>query len=237
MEKLKGLDLEGKLVLDAGTGACNMTLFLEEWGARVVSIDYRRERQLDCKKKTKYAQFVTSDLRYLDFIEDQAFDHVICNFLISALSEKKDLLISMVFRQFHRILKKDGMLVIIDYYPFEEDSCPSHCHDLQVELWRLENAVSELLGEGHLEEYPPESLEMELQALGFCETEISILLKKVPWPNDLLREHEEMIKEDIQKVEDSYLRRSLQRKLKDVMQKTKGKRVESGAIYELRAKK
>lgn len=237
MEKLKGLDLEGKLVLDAGTGACNMTLFLEEWGARVVSIDYKMEWQLDCKEKTKHAQFINSDLRYLDFIEDDSFDYVICNFLISALSEKKDLLITTVLRQFYRVLKEGGMMVIIDYYPFEGDSCPSPCHDAQVELWKLENAVSELLGRGHLEEYPPGSLEMELRSLGFSETEVSILLKRVPWPDDLLREHEEMIMKDINKVKDDYLRDPLQKKLKDIMEKTKGEKVESGAIYELRAKK
>jgi len=237
MDKLKGLDLEGKKVLDAGTGACNMTKYLEDWGADVVSIDYRHDWQRDCRNSTKKTQFITADLSGLDFLTDNSFDYVVCNFVVSALSETKNMILSSVFREMFRVLKDGGMLVIIDYYPFEEELCPGPCHEAHLELWRLENAVSELLGRGHLEEYSPEILEDELLSIGFKDTDYSVLLEKVPWPDDLIREHEEGIQEDVKKLDEEYLKESLLKKLKSIIERTKGKKIESWSIYELRAEK
>ena len=115
MEKLKGLDLENKLVLDAGTGACGMTKYLREWGADVVSIDYNPEWQKNCREEVDKAQFITADLNDIPFLKENTFDFVVCNFLISALSESKDLLLTTPLREFYRVLKNEGMLIIIDY--------------------------------------------------------------------------------------------------------------------------
>lgn len=237
MEKLKGLDLEGKKVLDAGTGACNMTKYLEDWGAEVVSIDHDHDWQSECRESTKKTQFVTGDLSDLNFLDDEAFDYVVCNFVVSALSETKDLILSAVFREMFRVLKEEGMLVIIDYYPFEERLCPGPCQEAHVELWRMENAVAELLGRGHLEEYSPEILGNELLSIGFKDTDHSVLLEKVPWPDDLINEHAEGIREDVNKLAEDYLKDAFLKKLDNVIERTEGKKIKSGSIYELRAKK
>lgn len=235
MDKLKGLDLEGKKVLDAGTGGCNMTKYLEDWGAEVVSIDFRSDWQSDCREQTEKVQFVTGDLSNMDFIEDDSFDYVVSNFLISAVSETKDTLVSTVLREFYRVLKDKGMLVIIDYKPFHEDIYKGELHDAQTELWRMENAVAELLGEGHLEEYSAEVLSEELLSIGFRETDINILLDKVPWPIDLLKEHEDLIRDDLERLEDEGLREAFSKKLDDLMERAEKEEVRSGSIYELRA--
>ncbi|MFW6196858.1 MAG: class I SAM-dependent methyltransferase [Thermoplasmatota archaeon] len=237
MEKLKGLDLEDKKVLDAGTGACGMTKYLENWGAEVVSVDINKDWQKDCRDKTKSSQFLTADLSDLSCIEDESFDYVVCNFLVSALSQNKSIVISSVLREFKRVLKRDGMLVIIDYYPFDEDRCPVPCHNVQVELWRLENAISELMGKGHLVEFSPNVLSEELLNLGFKDTDNSTLLKEVPWPLDLLKEHEETILEDIESLEEDYLKNAFKEKLRELMDKSEEQEIKSGAIYELRAEK
>ena len=235
MEKLKGLDLEGKLVLDAGTGAGNMTKYLENWGADVVSVDFNSKWQLDCKNSVDKTQFITGDLSDMNFLKDNCFDYVVCNFVISALSETKNLLLTSVFREFHRVLKDNGLLVIIDYHPFRQDDTPSSLHDVQTQLWRMENAISELLGEGHLEEYHPEVISEELKSLGFIETDISILMEDVPWPLDLLKEHESMILENIKKLDDPNLKEAFKKRLKRMMDRAKSEEVKSGSIYELRA--
>ncbi|MFP3872316.1 MAG: class I SAM-dependent methyltransferase [Candidatus Natronoplasma sp.] len=237
MEKLRGLDLEGKLVLDAGTGACGMTKLLEKRDAKVISIDLEREYLRDCRSQTESAQFLEADLSDLGFIKNGTFDHVICNFLISALSENRDLLISSVLREFYRVLKYKGSLVIIDYYPFEEGKNPGDLDELQVQLWRSENALFELLGEGHLEEISPMVLDRELEAIGFQSSEIKTLTEEVPWPTDLLKEHEQMIRKNIEKLDEVHMKDSFTRRLKDLMESAEGKKVYSGAIYELRAKK
>ncbi len=235
MEKLKGLDLENKKVLDAGTGACNMTEYLEDMGAEVVSIDYRRDRQSECRERIDRGQFITGDLSSLDFIEDASFDYVVCDFVLSVIQEKKDRLISPVLREFHRILRDKGMLIIVDYKPFHEEHHDGELHDVQTELWRMENAMAELLGEGHLEEYSPEVISKELSAIGFQETDISILLENVPWPVDLLKEHQSLIEEDVERIDDDSLREAFQDRLDQIMERAKDEEVKSGSIYELKA--
>ncbi|MGM0406233.1 MAG: class I SAM-dependent methyltransferase [Thermoplasmatota archaeon] len=235
MEKLKGLDLEGKLVLDAGTGAGNMTRYLENWGAEVISIDLNSERQMESRDSVKRTQFITGDLSDLSFLKDDSFDYVVCNFVISALSETKNLLMTSALREFYRVLKKGGMFVIIDYYPFRDEDTPSSLHDVQTEIWHLENAVSELLGKGHLEEYPPDVISHELKSIGFQNTDVSILLDQVPWPVDLLKEHESVILEDIEKLDDPDIKEAFKKKLRRLMERAKSEEVKSGSIYELRA--
>ncbi|MFW5952760.1 MAG: class I SAM-dependent methyltransferase [Candidatus Natronoplasma sp.] len=237
MDKLKALDLEGEKVLDAGTGACGMTKYLEKKNADVVSIDLNREYLKDCRCQTDSAQFLRADLSDLSTLKPKTFDYVICNFLVSALSQNKELILTSVFREFKRVLKDDGLLVIIDYYPFDEERCLASLDHSHVELWRLENAVYELLGEGHLEEYSPEVLESELSALKFENIEIISLLEPVLWPPDLLKEHEMLIKKNIEKLDSDLMKESLKEKLDEIMDSTEERRVESGGIYELRAKK
>ncbi|MEF8874444.1 MAG: class I SAM-dependent methyltransferase [Candidatus Thermoplasmatota archaeon] len=237
MDKLKGLGLEGEKVLDAGTGACGMTKYLEKEGADVISIDINREYLHDCRGQTESTQFIRADLSDLNALKPEIFDYIVCNFLVSALSWNRDLILTSVFREFERLLKDHGILVIVDYYPFDEERSPAPLDKSHVELWRLENAVYELLGEGHLVEYPPDVLKDELSALDFENIEIISLLEGVPWPPDLLKEHEDLIKENIEKLESDRIRESLKKKLEEIMNSTEDRKVESGGIYELRAKK
>ncbi len=237
MDKLKGIDLKGKKVLDAGTGACGMTKFLEKKNADVISIDFNKEYLKECRDQTESTQFLRADLSDLRALKSEIFDCVICNFLVSAFSQNKDLILTSVFREFERLLKKGSMLVIIDYYPFDEERSPSPLDKAHVELWRLENAISELLGDGHLEEYSPDVLQDELSYLGFENTEVILLLESVPWPPDLLKEHKDLIKENIEKLGSERLKQSFEKELEKIFNSTHGRRIESGAIYELRAKK
>ena len=236
MNKLKGLDIEDKKVLDVGTGACGMTKLLEKKNADVVSIDLNTKYLKDCRDQAETAQFLRANLSDLSALKPKTFDYVVCNFLVSALSQSKDLILTSVFREFKRILKDDGILAIIDYYPFDEERSPSPLDPSHVGLWRLENAVNELLGKGHLEEYSPEVLGDELSALGFGHIEIITLLDPVPWPPDLLKEHEDLLKENIERLESDQIKESFQVKLDTIMDSTEDRRIESGAIYELRAK-
>ncbi len=236
MDKLKGLDLEGKRVLDAGTGGCNMTTYLEKWGAEVISVDLRDDWQEQCREKTVKTQFVTADLIDMPFLKDDVFDYIVCNFVISALTQKKGTLISPALREFYRVLKKGGMLIVIDYYPFEEGSCPSPIDELHMALWRLENAVAELRGEGHLLEFSPNSLKKELEAIGFTKVDISTLVDRVVWPQELLEEHKENLLEDIEGFDDELMKKAFKRRLHKIMGKTSKRELRSGSIYELRAK-
>ncbi len=237
MKKLEEVELQNKLVLDAGTGACGMTKFLEKRGADIISIDINREYMEECRSKLNKGDFIQADLSDLRFIEPASFDHVMCKGTISALSENKTLFVTSVFREFYRVLKDQGTLTVIDYYPFKEETSPSPLDDIQVGIWRLEKAVYELFGESHLEEYPPEMIKKELRSIGFGEVEESIRRDELPWSDELLGEHEELIQEKIEEVEEDHLRDALIKKLRELMGRSKEKKVVSGAMFELRAKK
>ncbi|MBS3789906.1 MAG: class I SAM-dependent methyltransferase [Candidatus Thermoplasmatota archaeon] len=237
MARFKEVDLEEKKVLDAGTGACGMTKILEDKGAEVVSVDIERERMIDCRSQTESTDFLQADLSNMRFIESESFDHVFCKGTVSALSINKTLFVTSVLRELHRILKNGGQLTIIDYYPFEEESSPVPLDEHQVELWRLEKAVFELLGEGHLEEYSPELLKDELRSIGFGDVTHSIFRDELPWSDELLKEHEEVILENIELIEEEYLGAALKKKLRDIISSTEKKKVVSGAQYELNAKR
>ncbi len=237
MEKLKNVELKDKLVLDAGTGACGMTKFLEKRGAEVVSIDIDEDILKGCRSQTEEVQFFRADLSDLKFLRSNTFDHVICNFLMSALSQNKDLIISTVIREFYRVLKDSGTLAIIDYYPFKDTKNPAELDEVQVELWRLENASFELIGEGHLEEISPEKLNKELKELGFHDIETLDLTKEVHWPTDLLRSHEQTVKENINRLEDQRMKEAFENRLEYIMKSAEESKVFSGGIYEIRAYK
>ncbi len=236
MQKLEDLELEDELVLDAGTGACGMTKILGEKEGKIVSVDMEREYLKDCRDQTYSADFIQADLSEMGFIESESFDHVFCKATISALSVNKSLFVTSVLREFYRILKDKGQLTIIDYYPFEEKTSPVPLDELQVEIWRLEKAVFELLGESHLEEYSPEALEDELLSIGFKEADHSIFRKDLPW-SGLMEEHEKLILKDMEKIEDRYLREALEKKLQNIMDSSENKEIISGALFELTAKK
>lgn len=237
MEKLDELELRDKLILDAGTGACGMTEYLKKRGAEIVSIDLDKEFMKECRNHLESGNFVRGNLSDLQFIEPRTFDHVMCKATVSALSENKTLFVSSVFREFYRVLKDQGELTIIDYYPFQKDIFSSPLDEIQVGIWRLEKAVYELLGESHLEEYPPDMIEDELKSIGFVEVEESVWRDELPWSDELLGEHEKLIKEKIEEIEESYLQDALNKKLRDLMDSAKEKKIESGAMFELRAKK
>ena len=107
--------VDGMDVLDAGCAAGHHSAWLADHGARITAIDLsprmveRTQRLLGSRGEAR-----VHDLREpLTFLGDDAIDVVVCSLTIHYLD---DLLAPL--REFHRVLRPDGSLVLSTHHPF-----------------------------------------------------------------------------------------------------------------------
>ncbi|MFQ5871687.1 MAG: class I SAM-dependent methyltransferase [Candidatus Geothermarchaeales archaeon] len=237
---LKGIDLVRKVVLDAGTGAGNATKYLAGQGCRVISVDLNQEYIDDAKtrlieEELRRVEFHRSNLSEMRFLGDESVDVVVANQTLSTVESVTRFNTIPVLREFHRVLRRGGSLVVVDYHPFRYDeTATSRIH---VELWRLHAAVAELLGEGHYLEYPVSWLRDRLSEIGFTDIEHSVLMEELSWSVELLEEHRSELQPKIQAIPGGYLRQAMQRKLEELLDEARGVEVRSGSMYLLKALK
>ncbi len=107
--------LEFHDVLDAATGTGRYAVYLAEQGKRVAAIDCNENMLAQARKKANRRQlsieFRLEDVSDLSF-EDASFDLVTCTL---ALAHVKDL--DKPCREFVRVLRPGGHLIISDLYP------------------------------------------------------------------------------------------------------------------------
>lgn len=114
IEKVFG-DVKGKKIADLGCGSGYYSRILAKKGAYVTGID-KNENQLGTamKKKLTNIQYVKGDLANTK-LKPNFFDKALLNLvLIEAPSPKA---VSKIIKDAHRILKKNGTLVIGDLHP------------------------------------------------------------------------------------------------------------------------
>lgn len=120
-------DRKGLRILDVGTGPGFLACILAEDGHQVTGIDASLG-MLNCAEKNAARLGVTPkllqmDVNHLDF-EDNSFDAVVCRNVTWTLEYPEN-----VYKALHRILKKNGMLLIYD--------ANWHRHFFDPELYRL----------------------------------------------------------------------------------------------------
>lgn len=94
---LRGINLRGLLVMDAGTGAANTTLWLakklkEAGGGRLISIDIDSETFPDAKRKlgelADMVEFIEADLTCMPQIKSESVDMIVCHATICAVNNR-----------------------------------------------------------------------------------------------------------------------------------------------------
>ena len=153
---LKDLDLSNKIILDAGVGAGESTYFWakevhEQGGAsRIICIDKNLPEAWKGKIKTKlggYYKYVEpreADIFDLRFLEDESIDIINCDNTIAFLN-RKPLKLLLALKEFERILKANGDLIIISEIPLEDFDNPEN--EGQWRRWSLAKAICNLKGE------------------------------------------------------------------------------------------
>ncbi|MDD2283391.1 MAG: class I SAM-dependent methyltransferase [Eubacteriales bacterium] len=171
-----GLDLDGKTILDAATGAGEATLVWAEYihkhnmDARIISVDIDQPQEWIDKIRgelgelQKYVELIQANIFQLDFLGDASIDVVNCDSTIVFLNPHPLKLLT-AFKEFHRVLKPGGKLVIVSEFPPENTPQTQG----QWQRWNLAKAIWALNAETWSAEPRPEEVESALNLLGFAD--------------------------------------------------------------------
>ncbi len=99
------VSLSGKTILDAGCGDGQYIDEFKNYSDSIYGVDIEEERVAKARKMTSIEVFLC-DLSQLPF-EDDLFDLIFCNEVLEYTDDEIE-----VLREFHRVLKDDGLLVI-----------------------------------------------------------------------------------------------------------------------------
>ena len=110
-------DVNGKRVFDAGCGPGRYAEWLVEHGAIVTAVDASPKMvKLAQKRLRGRAEIECADLsRPLAFLQDESFDIVLCPLVLDYLRDWV-----AVLREFHRVLREGGLLVLSVGHPCAE---------------------------------------------------------------------------------------------------------------------
>jgi ubiquinone/menaquinone biosynthesis C-methylase UbiE len=220
----KGIDLNGKVVLDAGTGFGITTLEIarrmsvQRQRGRIVSVDidpncFELARKLLAKHKLEYVvNFVRADLSNMPQIETESIDIIISTRTISDINRYPCRLIRAVL-EFYRVLKSGGHIVLSDECP--RFSPLSNDEEVAVSRWRIAKAISHLIGRPHSHEVEPEDLEFMLKLVGFQKYEWTIF-KGEKISERRIKHFVDRAKEMVLEVENTKLKNALFDAIEDV---------------------
>jgi ubiquinone/menaquinone biosynthesis C-methylase UbiE len=104
---------KGDLILDAGSGTGNLCLRLKEQGAKPIGFDFSEKAIEIHRRKDKDANVILGNLTNMLPFLDNVFDKVVSNNVLYTINRNIRL---NVMREFQRILKLNGKLVIANVH-------------------------------------------------------------------------------------------------------------------------
>ncbi len=221
---LRGINLRGLVIMDAGTGAANTTYWLatklkEVGDGKIISIDNDPETFPNAKRKlgvlAKFVEFVEADLTDMPQIKSDSVDLIVCHATICAVNDRP-LKAVRALAEFYRTLRKNGWLVIDDEYPLSKVSKPQE--EAQVKRWQTYKAIAELVDGEHYTEIYPEELEFVARLIGFKDIELQ-RFEGEPLSKEVMEEWREIMPDLISKIDDEDLRAAFQKAVEKIWQK------------------
>jgi SAM-dependent methyltransferase len=123
-------EVRGRRVLDAGCGPGVYAEWLSEHGAKVVALDVSPKMVRLARRRLAGR----AEVYHADFRRQLGFDEGSFDIVLSALAMEYVEVWGAVFREFHRILRSQGYLVMSCGHPFADMLLHPDCDYFQVEL-------------------------------------------------------------------------------------------------------
>jgi len=173
---LEDLDLRNKSILDAAVGTGESTYFwakrIHEQGgtSKIISIDNDLPQVWKDKIKTRlgeysrYVELKEADIFNLSFLKDKSIDIVNCDDTIVFLNPKP-LKLLLALKEFGRVLKPGGYLIITSEIPIESFDNPDN--EGQWRRWNLAKGIYSLKGKIWSSEPLPNEVKFALELISF----------------------------------------------------------------------
>ncbi|MFQ5818645.1 MAG: class I SAM-dependent methyltransferase [Candidatus Heimdallarchaeota archaeon] len=222
---LKGINLQDLVVMDAGTGAANTTLWLAQklndaGSSEIISIDHNPDTFPDAKRKlNKFAKlvgFVATDLTCIP-IKSGSIDLIVSHATMCAINDRP-LKAVKALSEFFRVIKKGGWLLINDEYPLPKASTSKE--EVQVKRWQIYKALAELVEGDHYTEIFPEELEFAAKFAGFQDVEWK-RFEGGPLSEEVMNEWSEAISKMIHKIDDKDLQAAFRKVVERISEEFK----------------
>jgi ubiquinone/menaquinone biosynthesis C-methylase UbiE len=170
----KDVDLDGKVLLDAGTGFGVTTSeiakrILPTKRSRIISVDIDSEsleqvRKLLSQELKDLITFIRADLSSMPEISTESVDVIISTRTLADINSIPCRL-TRALVEFRRILKPNGRVVLSDECPVLK--ARSAEESVAVARWQLAKAISHIVGGPHANEIEPEDVEFTMKLTGF----------------------------------------------------------------------
>ncbi len=171
------------VILDAATGAGETTLQIAQVmkGGKLITVDCDvaswdewAQPILKTAGVIEHVEFLHADIRNLSSVVSNAVDLVVSDATLSTLS----IWAVDALKEFHRVLKTSGRLVLADLLP--ESETESDSTNIAVLDWRLAKAAAHLSGKEHYEELPTDWVKARLVDIGFEIIDFRIDRSRIP---------------------------------------------------------
>jgi len=176
------VDLDGKVVLDAGTGfgltTCEIArrISQQKHKGRIISVDIDSESFKMARKRLlaeglrslanlrKLVSFVRADLSNMPEVASNSIDVVVSTRTVADINSRPCRLVRAV-AEFYRVLKPNGQIMLSDECPLLRTQNKEQ--EVAVMRWQLVKAVSHQTRTPHANEVEPEDLEFAMELIGF----------------------------------------------------------------------
>mgnify|MGYP001027203593 CR=1 FL=1 len=246
---LEGLDLRNKLILDAAVGAGEATYFWakrvhQQGGAsKIISIDndlsdeWKKKIREHLGEYNKYVRVKKADIFDLNFLENGSIDIINCDDTIVFLNPKPLKLLSAL-KEFHRVLKASGDLIITSEAPIENFANPEN--EGQWRRWNLAKAIYDLKGKTWSSEPLPNEVKSALEPIGFkVYAEKAFPEKKNFKYQECMKEWKEIMLKDVEELPwNNHLKDVLRKEIDETYNKVmKDEYLVNPSLYVLKCKK
>lgn len=216
--------IEGKIIFDAGTGTSSIE-FLKSCNSKKIiaatnskdEIQEIKDQKLD---KSVDIKFLLKDIADKKFVLPEKVDVIFAGYFFSALQGTNPFKTLAVMKNFRKLLKKDGVIIIEDFY-WEQKLKMSQ--DILVKnLWNLKDGLKTILGIKFPQQMPADYLRELLEVAGYKISLVAIEKEtRVNYENRLkkYKENLQSVKKYINKFDDSKLKFALNKYADDLMMK------------------